>query len=312
MMIYKGDALKLLRRFPDECVDCCVTSPPYWGLRDYGVKGQLGVEKTPEEYVAHMVEVFHEVRRVLKKEGTLWLNIGDSYIGSACGLKPGKIYGSSGLAGIGSKHYRDVLDQGHHQAGDKTKCGIPAKNLAGIPWTLALALRTDGWILRQDIIWVKPSVMPERVTDRCTKQHEYLFLLTKSPKYYFEQMKEEGVYPAGTRAAKGSAERQGIRGVNARPPEYKVYDGMRNRRDVWTINTKPFKGAHFAVMPEALVEPCVQAGCPEGGVVLDPFCGSGTVGVVAKRQGKEFVGLELNPEYVKIAKKRIHETKKVK
>lgn len=289
-----GDVLAKIAEIESRTVDTCVTSPPYWGLRDYNNDGQIGLEQDPNEYVAKMVEVFREVKRVLKDEGTLWLNIGDSYSGS----------GKGPAGNLGKKHNERHLEK---KTGGLVPEGTKPKDLVGIPWMLAFALRADGWYLRQDIIWAKPNPMPESVKDRCTKSHEYVFLLSKSPKYYFdsEAMKEDGVIPAGTKGAKGSAERQGIPGVNARPPVYKVYDGKRNKRDVWFVKTKPFPGAHFAVMPEELVEPCVLAGSPVGGLVLDPFAGSGTVGVVSLRHERNFVGIELNPEYAEIARERI-------
>ena len=217
--IILGDVRTSLQRIDEKSVQTCITSPPYWGLRDYGEDNQIGLEQTPDEYVAQMVAVFREVWRVLRDDGTVWLNIGDSYAGG----------------------------------GMKIPEGLKQKDLVGIPWRVALALQADGWYLRQDIIWHKPNPMPESVADRCTKSHEYVFLLTKSSKYFFdnEAIKEDGVIPAGTKGAKGSVERQNEKGVNARPPEYKIYDGKRNKRSVWTINTKPFKGAHFDVMPEA-------------------------------------------------------------
>ena len=296
--ILVGDVRTRLAEIPDGSVRTCITSPPYFGLRDYGHDGQIGLEQTPDDYVNELVEVFREVRRVLSDDGTLWLNLGDSYAGS----------------GVGGGGNRKGNENGQHDAlkalgRPPVPTGLKPKDLIGIPWRVAFALQQDGWYLRSDIIWHKPNPMPESVTDRPTKSHEYLFLLTKSPRYYYdhEAIKEDGVIPAGTKVAKGSAERQGLKGVNARPPEYKVYDGKRNKRDVWTINTKPFKGAHFAVMPEALAEPCILAGSAPGDTVLDPFAGSGTVAVVALRHGRNFVGTELNPEYSEIAQNRIYD-----
>ena len=289
-----GDVLAKIAEIESGTVDTCVTSPPYWGLRDYNNDGQIGLEEDPNEYVAKMVEVFREVKRVLKDDGTLWLNIGDSYSGS----------GKGPAGNLGKKHNERHLED---KTGGLVPEGTKPKDLVGIPWMLAFALRADGWYLRQDIIWAKPNPMPESVKDRCTKSHEYVFLLSKSNKYYFdsEAIKEDGVIPAGTKGAKGSVERQGIPGVNARPPVYKIYDGKRNKRDVWFVKTKPFPGAHFAVMPEELVEPCVLAGSRVGGLVLDPFAGSGTVGVVSLRHERNFVGIELNPDYATIARERI-------
>jgi len=334
-IILVGDVLTKLKELPDESIDCVVTSPPYWGLRDYGtatweggsegcdhreapsgatnnrsnndmghaykdiclkcgakrIDRQIGLEKTPEEYVAKMVAVFREVKRVLKKEGTLWLNLGDSFAGGGrCG---------------DPKHQKG--DNSAEATAESYK-GIPAKNLVGIPWRVAFALQKDGWILRQDIIWHKPNPMPESVTDRCTKAHEYVFLLAKSQYYFFDNeaikepsSTEEGrlfgivrdrVYEYDSKLAafgrpRGSHE----------TPEV----DNRNRRSVWTITTKPFREAHFATFPEDLVEPMIKAGCPVGGVVLDCFIGSGTTAVVAKRLGRNYIGIELNPKYARMA-----------
>jgi DNA modification methylase len=264
--IIVGDVRQRLNDLDAGSVRTCITSPPYWGLRDYGNENQIGLEKTPEQYVAGMVEVFAGVHRVLADDATLWLNLGDSYVGT----------GSKGK-------YKDPKHaegrNGQVVAVNNKVEGLRSKNLVGIPWRVAFALQEFGWYLRQDIIWAKPNPMPESVTDRCTKSHEYLFLLSKSPKYYYDDfaIKEPTVTP----------------------------NGLRNKRDVWTIPTKPFKGAHFAVMPEALVEPCVLAGSQQGDLVLDPFAGSGTVGVVALRHERNFVGIEVNLEYAQLAHDRI-------
>ena len=283
-----------MRRWAGEGVkvQTCVTSPPYFGLRDYGHDGQIGLEETPEQYIEAMVEVFSCVKNILADDGTLWLNIGDSYAGNNSQAS------NNGRAGFGNARERVV---------NRTGEGLKTKDLIGIPWMLAFALRADGWYLRQDIIWHKPNPMPESVTDRCTKAHEYIFLMSKSPKYYydFESIKEEGVIAAGTLAAKGSAERQNQKGVNARPPEYKEYDGQRNKRSVWTVTTKPYEGAHFAVFPTDLIEPCILAGAPVGDVVLDPFMGSGTTAQVAQSLGRQYLGCELNPEYAPLQKRRL-------
>ena len=289
-----GDCRETMRRWASEGVkvQTCVTSPPYFGLRDYGHDGQIGLEETPDQYIEAMVEVFSCVKNILADDGTLWLNIGDSYAGNNSQAS------NNGRAGFGNARERVV---------NRTGEGLKTKDLIGIPWMLAFALRADGWYLRQDIIWHKPNPMPESVTDRCTKAHEYIFLMSKSPKYYydFEAIKEEGVIAAGTLAAKGSAERQNQKGVNARPPEYKEYDGQRNKRSVWTVTTKPYEGAHFAVFPTDLIEPCILAGAPVGGVVLDPFMGSGTTAQVAQSLGRQYLGCELNPEYAPLQKKRL-------
>ena len=298
-MIIQGDVRTSLAQLADGSVNCVVTSPPYWGLRDYGHDGQIGLEQTPDEYVAEMVAVFREVRRVLADDGTLWLNLGDSYAGS----------GKGPAGNLGAKHNERHLEHKHSAI---VPDGLKPKDLVGIPWRVAFALQADGWWLRQDIIWHKPNPMPESVTDRCTKAHEYLFLLTKSAKYYFdnEAIKEDAKWSSDKRSGEGRLTYDGKRqGQNGTGQEAFVrITDKRNRRSVWTIPTKPFKGAHFAVMPEALVEPCILAGCPEGGIVLDPFFGSGTVGVVAQRLGRQWIGCELNPEYVKIAEQRITQT----
>jgi DNA modification methylase len=301
-----GDCREGMRSLPEKSIHTCVTSPPYFGLRDYGHEGQIGLEPTPDEFVAAMVEVFREVKRVLRDDGTVWLNLGDSYASYRDGkATPDTARGESTgtLVPKGSATNR--------KASTFTGTSIKHKDLIGIPWRVAFALQADGWYLRQDIIWHKPNPMPESVTDRCTKAHEYIFLLSKSSKYYFdsEAMKEKGVYPAGTKGAKGSVARQNETGVNARPPEYKIYDGMRNRRSVWTVNTKPFKGAHFATYPPELIEPCILAGCPEGGTVLDPFLGSGTTALVAIRNNRNAIGCELNADYAVIAYERLENGK---
>lgn len=291
-----GDCIAGMETLEAGSVHTCVTSPPYFGLRDYQMDGQIGLESTPEAYVARLVEVFREVRRVLRDDGTLWLNLGDSYA----------TQGGAGTQGTtGQRANR------RHTAAMASAKGVPeglkVKDLIGIPWRVAFALQADGWYLRQDIIWHKPNPMPESVTDRCTKAHEYIFLLSKGPRYFFdaEAMKEPGVIPAGTKGAKGGAARAAVAGVNSRPPEYKVYDGMRNRRSVWTVTTKPFKGAHFATFPPDLIEPCVLAGCPVGGVVLDPFGGSGTTAGVALKHGRNAILCELNPDYDALMDERV-------
>ena len=275
--ILVGDVLDRLRDVPDNSVQTCITSPPYWGLRDYGHDSQLGLESSPEKYVENLVRVFRHVWRVLSDDGTLWLNLGDTYHSAGNrSQSPDKFYDGGRVLGT--------------VAIDKSIKDLKPKDLVGIPWRVAFALQADGWYLRQDIIWAKPNPMPESVTDRCTKSHEYLFLLSKSPRYFYdyEAIKEKAV--TSGRVHRGS--------------NFTVSD-KRNKRSVWTIPTKPFKGAHFAVMPEALVEPCVLAGSAEGDTVLDPFTGSGTVGVVALRHGRNFIGCELNPDYATIAQMRI-------
>ena len=370
--IFVGDVFERLAEIPSGSVRTCVTSPPYWGLRDYGTaeweggnpdcqhtisyadadnlklvgeKGnglervtrgkrdeclrcgatrrdsQLGLEETPEQYVENMVRVFREVRRVLADDGTLWLNLGDSYWA-------GK--GQSGAGGAEKQALRnergESINSRHQSMGGKGVTRpldgkheiIKPKDLVGIPWRVALALQADGWYLRQDIIWSKPNPMPESVKDRCTKSHEYVFLLTKSARYFFDSdsIKEPVTQSTVARTKRGlSGEHKNINGAPGQTPhtiaQPRPYDPdrqapeTRNKRSVWTVNTKPFRGAHFAVMPEALVEPCVMAGSAEGDTVLDPFTGSGTVAVVSLRLGRNFVGTELNPAYATIAKQRI-------
>ena len=307
--IIQGDCLGVLKTLPDESVHCCVTSPPYWGLRDYGVDAQFGLEKTPEEYVAKMVEIFREVKRVLKKEGTCWINLGDSYVGSGKGRNTdgsmGKLKSKLQQGNLGSY-------QGNAPS-TKDIEGLKSKDIVGIPWRVAFALQADGWYLRQDIIWHKPNPMPESVTDRCTKSHEYIFLLAKSQKYYFdnEAIKENSV---DDESYTGRRKRnEGKRGL----PENREYGlqgfqllngekyEKRNKRSVWTINTKSFKSAHFATFPEALIVPMILAGSKKGDTILDPFFGAGTTGLVAGKLGRNYIGCELNPKYIKIAERRI-------
>ena len=324
-----GDCLEVLKTLPDESVNCCVTSPPYYGLRDYGtgtwvggdpncphrrlnkckpdhtatghaqeelignvgdaiyktvcplcgavrVDKQIGLEETPEMYIDKLTAVFHEVKRVLKDDGTLWLNIGDSY----CGV-------------------------------DNIGTGLKNKDLIGIPWMLAFALRNDGWYLRQDIIWHKPNPMPESVKDRCTKSHEYIFLLSKQPHYYFDYqaIQEESKYGGvDNRTDKGRIAYEGKRTSSPIPnlaqQSFVSITDKRNKRDVWSVTVKSVREAHFATFPEELITPCILAGCPTGGTVLDPFFGSGTTGRVATKYNREYIGIELNPEYVEISNKR--------
>ena len=346
--IYIGNCLETLQKMDDQSVNTCITSPPYWGLRDYGTaewvggdqncdhkvgretrgglsdkqkttKGsfgdeaiknnqpcpkcgairkdnQLGLENTPEEFVENLVNVFKEVKRVLKDDGTVWLNLGDSY-------------SSGGRTTTTNQTLRG--DKNYGVTRPKPSEGIKPKDLIGIPWRVALALQADGWYLRQDIIWHKPNPMPESVRDRCTKAHEYIFLLSKNVKYYFdyESIKEDAVN-AGNKSASFKGRQGGAEyhakggGIGA---DEKIYD-KRNKRSVWTVTTKPFKGAHFATFPMDLIEPCVLAGCPEGGTVLDPFGGSGTTAIVANKHNRNAVLCELNEEYVGIAKERITNT----
>lgn len=309
--IITGDALTELFQFQDESVNCCITSPPYYGLRDYGAAGQIGLETTPQEYIKKLVSIFREVRRVLKKDGTLWLNMGDSYAGSGKGAAK---YPNN------AKKYKQGTNVGMLGADKVTAVkysGYKPKDLMGIPWRLALALQADGWYLRQDIIWAKGNPMPEPVQDRCTKSHEYIFLLSKSRKYYFdnETIREDAVSfndmrrrvenGHGEWKTKKAAGTYAISGKSRSREELYSKDGKRNKRDVWFVNTTSCKEAHFATFPEKLIEPCVLAGCPRGGIVLDPFIGSGTTAIVAAKHGRNYVGIELNPSYADIAKRRI-------
>src|SRR5690554_4836246 len=282
--IIQGDVIEALRSLPEGFIHTCVTSPPYWGLRDYGVPGQIGLEPTPEEYVEKMVEVFREVRRVLRDDGTLWLNLGDSYANSNTG--------------------------GNRRMSLKSTKGLKPKNLVGIPWRVAFALQADGWYLRSDIIWHKPNAMPESVKDRPTKAHEYIFLLTKKPRYYYDAdaIRDPHVQKDRRGSRRVTYEIK-AKGEQHAPSKSAGYLGQnpkgRNKRTVWTVPTRPYKGAHFAVFPPDLIEPCVLAGAPEGGIVLDPFFGSGTTGLVARKHGRHYVGIELNSEYIELSRKRI-------
>lgn len=320
-IIYLGNNLETLKEIPDNSVNCCVTSPPYYALRDYGtgewiggdascqhkrinkwseststghkqetvcadcgavrVDNQIGLEETPEEYVQKLVEVFSEVKRILTDDGTLWLNIGDTYYGSGGGRGTDYHDGREDVVQSGNKGFNDMK---YAPKITNKRDDLKPKDLIGIPWMLAFALRANGWYLRQDIIWSKPAPMPESVKDRCTKSHEYIFFLAKSQRYYFNH------------------------DAIQEPIDPRQYGGKRNKRDVWTINTSSYKGAHFATFPEELVTWCLKAGCPTGGIVLDPFMGSGTVGVVAKRHNMKYIGCELNPEYKKMAENRISNT----
>ena len=309
--IIAGDCIEGMRTLPDASVHCCVTSPPYWGLRDYGHERQIGLESTPDAYVARMVEVFREVRRVLREDGTLWLNLGDSYA-------------NTGKSGEGKQGARWEKSGGRTDDCSGTfkyaQPGLKPKDLVGIPWRVAFALQADGWWLRQDIIWHKPNPMPESVRDRCTKAHEYVFLLTKSERYYYDADAVSEVIAC----VRGPGNRKPLKGVVEDPKKHATRAGLhkaaerwreegppqsRNRRSVWTVTTKPYSGAHFAVMPSGLVEPCIKAGCPEGGTVLDPFAGSGTTLAVAAEFGRNGIGCELNPEYIVLAEQRIKDAR---
>jgi DNA modification methylase len=294
----QGDCREVLKTLPEKSINTCVTSPPYWGLRDYGVDGQLGMEPTPEEYVAHMVEVFAEVKKVLQDDGTLWLNLGDSYVGT----------GDKG----------DCKDPKYAEGRNGQKValngkveGLKRKDLVGIPWRVAFALQSDGWYLRSDIIWHKPNPMPESVTDRPTKSHEYIFLLVKNEKYYYDHKaimeKGSGRIPGNRNPQKGT----GLKGFEIRGgllAAQQLPQDTRNKHSVWTIPTNPYSGAHFAVFPPELIRPCILAGCPAGGTVLDPFGGSGTTAMVAEQEGRNAILIELNPDYIELQKQRTQQT----
>lgn len=367
--ILQGDCRDLLRSLEADSIDCVVTSPPYWGLRDYGVNGQLGLETSLGEHISVMAAVFSEVRRVLKPTGTLWLNYGDCYAASVNGRsaadtkaagnddwtfrdKPfstvGPIYVADGGQVPDSKNRKariGATDNKGNKAcdhGGRVVAGryLKPKDLCGVPWRVAFALQESGWWLRQDIIWSKPNPMPESVRDRCTKAHEYLFLLSKSKRYYFDQsaIAEETIYapsdgePNSFRTSVFNAGKTGVHqlgrssdrprraskakdefspdrkrnGDNGTAPSFRAVRETRNKRSVWEIATAPYSEAHFATFPPALIEPCILAGCPEGGMVLDPFGGAGTTGLVADRLGRNAILIELNPEYAAMAERRIH------
>lgn len=320
-----GNALSDLKYINSESVNCCVTSPPYFGLRDYGVDGQIGLEYSIEEYIKKLLIVFREIKRILRSDGTLWLNIADSYAGS------GKGRNSDGEFSEKAENFQKT-----GQINSKllhTVKTLKRKNLMGIPWRLALALQDDGWYLRQDIIWYKPNCMPESVKDRCTRSHEYIFLLSKSSQYYFDYdaIKEpcvgyeksylqgsKGTLTPNTGRRKGNRKTFRGNGVYTNNQSFnnscktsndsvgnaKNDTGLRNKRDVWSVATKGYNGAHFATFPPELIKPCISAGCPADGIVFDPFFGSGTTGAVARQLGRNFIGMELNPEYAKLASER--------
>lgn len=293
--ILVGDAVDRLSELPDGSVRTCVTSPPYWGLRDYGHDGQIGAESSPSEFVESLCLVFDEVKRVLSDDGTCWVNLGDSYAGASQSQAS-----NNGRAGYGNPRERTVP-----RLGD----GLKPKDLVGIPWRFAFAMQERGWYLRQDIIWAKPNPMPESVTDRCTKSHEYIFLFSKQPKYYFdaEAIQENAIHAEDRRAGLGRLNYRGKRqGEDGTGQEAFVsIKEKRNKRSVWNVGVARFKEAHFAVYPPALITPCVLAGSAEGDTVLDPFSGSGTTGEVALLNGRNYVGVELNPDYAEISRKRL-------
>lgn len=345
--IYIQDSREFSKNIPSKFVDCIVTSPPYYGLRDYGVDGQIGLEQSPEEFINELVLLFRSCKDALKDDGTLWVNIGDSYWGGKgqSGQKDADTQESRNLSGKSiNSRAQQMGGKGITMPKDGKHPIIKPKDLIGIPWMLAFALRADGWYLRQDIIWSKPNPMPESVTDRCTKSHEYIFLLSKSPKYYYDansiktpikdgivqamlqQMKSQkdgpGRKPREGVDSKGGnqASSKGIKAYSHRGEGDKkltghsgnfdsngnlIGDGFANKKSVWNVVTKPFKEAHFATFPEELIVDCIKAGCRENGVVYDPFMGAGTTALVARKLGRNFIGAELNPKYVEIANARL-------
>jgi len=334
--IHQGDAIEKLRELPEASAHCCITSPPYYGLRDYGVEGQIGLEETPEEFLDRLVEVFREVRRVLRDDGTLWVNMGDSYAGSwGAQGRQGKTGELAGRSGNYQRQIAAAAKKSSRTGSIPRESGLKPKDLMGIPWMLAFALRADGWYLRQDIIWHKPNPMPESVRDRCTKAHEYVFLLSKSPRYWYDAdaIKERSsenthprlpgnksheaasAYEAGDerhRTASGlvayadkmrklAAPGSGTKNNSSFDAAMAAMPAERNKRSVWSIVSMPTPEAHFATFPLELPELCMKAGCPEGGTVLDPFAGAGTTGLACLKNGRQFVGIELNGDYVTMA-----------
>ncbi|RYE40903.1 MAG: site-specific DNA-methyltransferase [Hyphomicrobiales bacterium] len=309
--LHLGDSLDVLRTFPDQSVDCCVTSPPYFGLRDYGTEGQYGLESSPAEYVETMRALFAEVRRVLADDGTLWLNIGDSYSSTPPGRTDNAVRSStltSTTARRSTGANSQMRESVRRASVDRTRF-LPTKNLMGIPWRTAFALQDDGWILRNDIIWNKPNAMPESVADRLSARHEHVFMLTKSRRYWFDldPIREPLAYPERITghmfggANKAAQLNQGSARTRTGSTYDKAPEGGRNPGDVWTMATQPFSEAHFAVMPVALAERAIQAGCKPGGTVLDPFSGSGTTGLAAARHGRRYVGIDLSAEYLDLS-----------
>ncbi len=296
--ILAGDCREVLKTMADEIFDCCITSPPYYGLRDYDNDKQIGLEQTPQEYVTQIVNVLREVKRTLKNNGTLWLNLGDSYAGSG-----------KGQTATGSADKKQPKLNGMKLPPNTGE--PPAKNLIGIPWRVAFALQEDGWYLRQDIIWHKPNAMPEPIKDRCSKAHEYIFLPSKNKDYYFDYEAIKEPLAENSDVLYRQKLREG-KEYNSKDPYKKNFPSSfdiekRNKRSVWTVNTKPYMGSHCATYPAELIEPCILAGCPIGGIVLDPFGGGGTTGMTADRLGRNSTLIELNPAYVEIIKDRIHE-----
>lgn len=323
--LYQGDCLDVMKTLPGESINCGITSPPYWGHRDYGVKGQLGLEETLEEYVEKMVGVFRKFKRILKKDGTLWLNLGDKY--------------NSGSPGARDSERWPKQSMNNHRQKKSVLRSLKHKDMLGIPWRVAFALQADGWYLRQDIIWHKPNPMPESVTDRCTKSHEYIFLLSKTSKYYFDneaikepcsqnthaKISKEKIYKIkqmrliGNTSIGSKHTSSKTHKIDRKVKQNTGYENAvclpvetRNKRSVWTVATKSFKGAHFATFPPDLILPCVLAGCPENGVIMDMFFGAGTTGLMAIKNNRKFLGVELSEEYCKISKFRLEKAQRHK
>lgn len=310
--VLEGEALEVLARMPAESVHCAVTSPPYWQLRDYGVEGQLGLEATPEAFVRRLVAILREVRRVLRFDGTLWLNLGDTYIGGRNGG-----IGASALTSHRNHNATRAAQEALGGTKHRHAPGLKAKDLVGIPWLVAFALRADGWWLRADIVWDKPSPLPESVRDRPTKSHEYVFLLSKSETYYYDQdavrepvsggahSRGRGVHPKARAADRVRPSAPKARANSSFAGAVNELVETRNLRSVWRVAQEPVKEAHFATFPRGLVRPCILAGCPSGGLVLDPFAGRCTTGMVALAEGRRFVGVELNPEYAQMGRRAL-------
>lgn len=298
-----GDARQTLKTLPDASIQTVVTSPPYWGLRDYGHESQIGLEQSPDAFIEELCQVFDEVWRVLKDDGTIWVNLGDSY----ASFRDSKSVPDSLREGQGTA----VSQASNRNPTVLKQAGLKHKDLVGIPWRFAFAMQARGWYLRQDIIWSKPNPMPESVTDRCTKSHEYIFLMSKNPRYYYdnEAIKEDSIWADDKRAGQGrlhyDGKRQGQEGTGQE--NFVTITDKKNKRSVWSVTTSRYKDAHFATYPTELVTPCVLAASAEGDTVLDVFSGSGTTGEVALIHGRNYIGLELNPEYAKLSEKRLTE-----
>lgn len=317
LRIIVGDSRTELAALPEASVQSCVTSPPYYGLRNYGVAGQIGLEPSPDEYVAEMVAVFRGVRRVLRDDGTVWLNIGDSYAqgGSGGQSRASTLRGNGHGGGKPLSRHLQALESGD-RVSRKPPAGYKPKDLLGIPWRVAFALQADGWFLRSAIVWAKPNPMPESVRDRPTGAYEMVFLLAKQDRYFYDAdaIREENAPPTQNRfsrtrknEARVDVSRHDKKGINGSGADYTKYSHCgRNARNVWTIAPKPFKGAHFATMPIDLAERCIKAGSKPGDTILDPFLGAGTTGLAAKQLGRKCVGIELNPDYARLARERVH------